>query len=397
MAEVGGTRRAGWLVSLVLAALAVPSMGCCGVGFVVAAMGALTGVVSWLRARRAGDWRTASRAIVATGANILVILVAVGFMANWSWQASVAHDKRVEELYARLPVDLVEAERERAELDKLGRLEELSGDELKGARKLCATAEERLSEYTILDPTPAEVVDARGRLRPRCLFLELMRHLEGWRVALEADDLEAIDESVRRGIQITHKLESPGVLKYAEDAEKLTSGLVETRELMIEERRRIAPALASLKAQDEAPVDLGPGVGDTFRLGKYTMSIDRAYRRRTLGGRFISETAPAGSTFVVVDFTMRNEGDSSMTILADRFVLVDALGREYKPDSSVATALVMSGRKDDLVVSELHPGVSHSDTVGFLIPAAAYGPGLTLEVKRPGGFGFEYEVVRLIE
>jgi hypothetical protein len=111
----------------------------------------------------------------------------------------------------------------------------------------------------------------------------------------------------------------------------------------------------------------GIGINDEFQLGDYKYRITGAQRRSYVGNEFINERAGYGATFVIVSYTIENCTNETQTVLSEDFTLVDNNGREFRPSSSVNTALLADDNKDFLL-SELQPGIPRRMMVGFEVP-----------------------------
>jgi hypothetical protein len=120
------------------------------------------------------------------------------------------------------------------------------------------------------------------------------------------------------------------------------------------------------KATDDDTPHVGPR--QTVIVDTLTWRIDGARTAGTVGGEYVNETA--GGEFAIVDVSVRNGKDKSVTLSADQATLV-AGGKEYSSD--VAAALTLSGESggETLFLEELGPDLTQSGTLVFDVPPAA--------------------------
>lgn len=138
-------------------------------------------------------------------------------------------------------------------------------------------------------------------------------------------------------------------------------------------------------------------LGETFTLGKFSYVIRKAEMRRSVGNEFVKERAPSGATFLLLHYSIRNDGNQTETVLTDDLTLVDPKGRTFRPSSEAQTALMMSGGPNDFLLSELQPGIKKDTVTAFLIPEDALGPGLSIVVPEKGLLGTRKVQVALIQ
>lgn len=113
-----------------------------------------------------------------------------------------------------------------------------------------------------------------------------------------------------------------------------------------------------------------PAAGTPLRIGELVYVVESVRVADRVGQGFAVEKAPAGVAFVVVNYTIENQGNATSTVLADDLCLLDAQGREFRPSSRANTALMMSGGKDFLL-SEVQPGLKKAMKTAFEMPADA--------------------------
>jgi predicted SnoaL-like aldol condensation-catalyzing enzyme len=127
-------------------------------------------------------------------------------------------------------------------------------------------------------------------------------------------------------------------------------------------------------------------VGEEFKLGKFTYLIKEIWSASTVGSGYAGKTASDGAVFVVVRFSIRNDGNETETVMADDFRIIDAKKREFHPSSEANTALVMSGGKD-MILSQLQPGVKKDSATAFEVPEAVVCNGYDLVIPEKGFLG----------
>ena len=125
-------------------------------------------------------------------------------------------------------------------------------------------------------------------------------------------------------------------------------------------------------------------IGEAFRLGDFAYQIDSVRQERVIGNEFISEQAGSDATFLLVFYAIRNDSNESRTVLSSDFKLIDGNGRSFSPDSNAEVAYSMSGGGNDLILSELHPGITERSARVFRIPLESLESKLILEVPEKG-------------
>lgn len=131
-----------------------------------------------------------------------------------------------------------------------------------------------------------------------------------------------------------------------------------------------------------------PKLRQDFKLGEFTYNVQGVETTSAVGSGMAKKRASEGARFVVVNFTIRNDGSETETVLADDFRIIDAKGREYRPSSEANTALVMSGGKD-LGLAELQPGLKRKMQTAFEMPTEAAEGEITLVIPEKGALGTE--------
>lgn len=143
-------------------------------------------------------------------------------------------------------------------------------------------------------------------------------------------------------------------------------------------------AATSQTAPSDSSTEAIHRIGETFTLGNLTYRFHSVEKKKSLGNEFMRTEAGADATFIVVPFEVRNEGNTSQTILTDNFELVTPDERSYKPDSEACTTYVMSKNKGDWLLSQLHPGLLKKGVTVFRIPLKFASQRLILLVPEEG-------------
>lgn len=129
-----------------------------------------------------------------------------------------------------------------------------------------------------------------------------------------------------------------------------------------------------------------PQLGEEFRLGDFTYAVKKVSTSTSVGDGYAAKRASPGAVFVVVEYSIRNDGKSTATVLTDDFKIVDEQGREFAPSVEGNTAIVMSGDKD-LALSQLQPGIAKVMQTAFELPEPATKGVFSLVIPEKGLFG----------
>lgn len=127
-----------------------------------------------------------------------------------------------------------------------------------------------------------------------------------------------------------------------------------------------------------------PGVGERLTLGKFAYVVTEAEASLSVGRRPTKERAGDGAIFIIVHYTVENLGNTTARVLADGLQLVDAGGRQFSPSSRANTALAMSKKGKDLILSEVQPGLKRILTTVFEVPVAVADQPLRLAIAEKG-------------
>lgn len=120
------------------------------------------------------------------------------------------------------------------------------------------------------------------------------------------------------------------------------------------------------RATDDYTPHVGPRqpvVVDTL-----TWRVRAARTAATVGSEFINETA--NGIFVIVDVSVRNGKDESVTLSSDQITLV-AGGKEYEGDTAAQLSLTAADGGEALLFEELGPDLTQDGTTVFDVPQAA--------------------------
>jgi hypothetical protein len=143
------------------------------------------------------------------------------------------------------------------------------------------------------------------------------------------------------------------------------------------------------KATDDHTPHVGPR--QTVIVDTLTWRVGAVRTASTVGGEYINETA--NGEFVIVDVSVRNGKDESVTLSGDQATLV-AGGKEYSSDTAAALTLSGDTGEESLFLEDLGPDLTQHGTLVFDVPPAALG-------KRPEvcfgelGFGPSRGCIRL--
>jgi hypothetical protein len=145
-------------------------------------------------------------------------------------------------------------------------------------------------------------------------------------------------------------------------------------------------ARTAVPEQKEAP-QKQLQLGERFQLGDFAYVVNKVTARKSVGGQFVNEKASDGAIFLIVDYTIENLGRETETVLTDDFKIRDSQGRTFSPSSDANTALAMSGKSKDLIVSQLQPGLKKNMSTAFEVPEEAAKAGATLIIPEKGFLG----------
>lgn len=130
---------------------------------------------------------------------------------------------------------------------------------------------------------------------------------------------------------------------------------------------------------------------EPFRLGQFTYTVTNVERHKTVGRDDGETTASDGASFIVVAFTVVNEGDWTEIRLSADFQIVDAMDRRFDPSREANIALGMSER----ILSGLRPGVETSLVTAFEVPDTVFDEPFSLVIPERPPFGTETIIIDL--
>lgn len=119
------------------------------------------------------------------------------------------------------------------------------------------------------------------------------------------------------------------------------------------------------KATDDYTPHVGPR--QAVIVDTLTWRVQGVRTAGTVGGDYLNETA-AGE-FVIVDVSVRNGKDESVTLSGDQATLV-AAGKEYSSDTAAALTLSSETGGESLFLEELGPDLTQGGTLVFDVPPA---------------------------
>ncbi|HEY7001947.1 MAG TPA: DUF4352 domain-containing protein [Candidatus Udaeobacter sp.] len=129
-----------------------------------------------------------------------------------------------------------------------------------------------------------------------------------------------------------------------------------------------------------------------FQLGNYSYQIGRVITTKVVGSELYHERASEGAVFVVVYFSIRNDGYKTAETYANDFMLRETAQRRGEKKTGVYSADTKATNvvSHDFILRELHPGVTKKAAVAFEVPEDSVPPfelvvpekGLWVEYRR---------------
>lgn len=126
-------------------------------------------------------------------------------------------------------------------------------------------------------------------------------------------------------------------------------------------------------------------IGQRFKLGGFAYTIVDSKGMLSIGNRFTREKASDGAIFYLVEFEIENIQNETATVLSSDFKIRDQNGRTFEPSTKAASTLAMSG-KQDLLLSQLQPGIKKKSIVAFELPKSAVSKAVILVIPEKGLF-----------
>ncbi len=99
-----------------------------------------------------------------------------------------------------------------------------------------------------------------------------------------------------------------------------------------------------------------PGVGDPVRDGKFSFTVTKIERKKTIGDEWTEETAQG--EYVIVWVNVSNIGDEAQMMMASEQILHDTQGREFETSDD---ALFAMDEASEAIFEDINPGNSIKD------------------------------------
>ena len=126
------------------------------------------------------------------------------------------------------------------------------------------------------------------------------------------------------------------------------------------------------------------GIGDTVQAGDLSARVDNVSRASVVESAF-SQEVPSTGNYLLVDMTVRNDGNESVTVDSNNFKLVKG---EITYDSDSTATLYANDDSTSFFLNSLNPAATLSGTVVFDISENSAGdPDLQLEISSNMFFG----------
>lgn len=125
-------------------------------------------------------------------------------------------------------------------------------------------------------------------------------------------------------------------------------------------------------------------IGDTVQAGDLSARVDNVSRASVIESAF-SQEVPSTGNYLLVDVTVRNDGNESVTVDSNNFKLVKG---ETTYDSDSTATLYANEDSTSFFLNSLNPEATLSGTVVFDISENSAGdPNLQLEISSNMFFG----------
>lgn len=105
-------------------------------------------------------------------------------------------------------------------------------------------------------------------------------------------------------------------------------------------------------------------IGQPTAIGDAVITIVSVETTDAVGSQYVRERASQGATYVVVNYTLRNNGNRPLSIFeAPDMDLVDGAGVRYDEDAGATSAYIVANDEeiDANALSNLNPGVTTRD------------------------------------
>lgn len=142
------------------------------------------------------------------------------------------------------------------------------------------------------------------------------------------------------------------------------------------------------KEENNEPEVKAYKIGDVVVVGDVEYTVSAINATDTIGNEYLN--AKAQNMYLVVDISIKNNGDKALTV-ADSFFKLLNDGKEYSTDSGAALYL----GDDSMIFKEINPDASLSGKLVFDVAQETIdASGLQLQVQT-GAWGTEKEVIHL--
>ena len=119
------------------------------------------------------------------------------------------------------------------------------------------------------------------------------------------------------------------------------------------------------------------GLTEEASAGDLAFTANSITKKTTIGSSYSAKTSQSG-TYLLINVTVENNGNETITIDSSLFSLTDSEGREFTHSNEGQTALIMSG-SNNFFLKQVQPGLSSTGDVVFEIPTDATGLQLTVK------------------
>ena len=148
-------------------------------------------------------------------------------------------------------------------------------------------------------------------------------------------------------------------------------------------------------SNDSTPPAKTVDKNELFSLGQYSYIISDVTVVNSISDGFTVTRPPGGAKYVAAYYRIRNDGNTTTTVLSSDFKLDDGRGRMYSASSEAETALIFAGVDGDLIISQLQPGVWHKSVTAFLVPEEVAEGKFDIVIPEKGLFGTSEARIRL--
>jgi hypothetical protein len=125
-------------------------------------------------------------------------------------------------------------------------------------------------------------------------------------------------------------------------------------------------------------------IGERIELGGFAYTIQKVEATSVIKHMIGNFMAGNNAIFYLVYYKIENIQQKTDVVMVDDLKLLDEKGRQFSPSADAATHLVMTG-KQELVLSQLQPGISKNTVTAFEVPEDAVSPdGPTLVIPEKG-------------